>query len=62
MVTLTEVEDEHFQEFPAGQVEDDDDYSDTGTWALARISMALALRFNDERLPTKPEPFANMCL
>lgn len=31
MVTLTEVEDEHFQDH-AAQVEDDDDYSDTGTY------------------------------
>ena len=30
MVTLTEVEDEHFQENQAGPIEDDDDYSDTG--------------------------------
>lgn len=30
MVTLTEVEDEHFQEHPGAQYEDDDDYSDTG--------------------------------
>lgn len=31
MVTLTEVEDEHFQHAQAGpDVEDDEDYSDTG--------------------------------
>ncbi len=30
MVTLTEVEDEHFQEHPGAQYEDDEDYTDTG--------------------------------
>ncbi|KAJ6786212.1 hypothetical protein PWT90_10850 [Aphanocladium album] len=29
MVTLTEVEDEHFQEHPGAQYEDDEDYTDT---------------------------------
>jgi hypothetical protein len=31
MVTLTEVEDEHFQGNQTGPQVDDDDYSDTGT-------------------------------
>ncbi len=30
MVTLTEVEDEHFQEHAAAQYTDDEDYTDTG--------------------------------
>lgn len=30
MVVLTEVEDEHFQQNPAAEFEDDEDYSDTG--------------------------------
>jgi len=34
MVTLTEVEDEHFQGNQAGPQVDDDDYSDTGTHPL----------------------------
>lgn len=37
MVTLTEVEDEHFQNnHPGQEVEEDDDYSDTGTLQLPR--------------------------
>lgn len=30
MVTLTEVEDEHFQSNQTGPIDDDEDYSDTG--------------------------------
>lgn len=39
MVTLTEVEDEHFQNQPAAQFEDDDDYSDTGMLRRRRLSL-----------------------
>lgn len=46
MVTLTEVEDEHFQhDQPGPDFEDDDDYSDTGTSQSLHLSLALFLSF-----------------
>lgn len=38
MVTLTEVEDEHFQASQTGPDVDDDDFTDTGTLLLYVIS------------------------
>lgn len=46
MVTLTEVEDEHFQSTQAGPDVDDDDFTDTGTsLALPSYDGSLFLRF-----------------
>ncbi len=46
MVTLTEVEDEHFQNnHPGQEVEDDEDYSDTGSFhPCPRIAVMLRFR------------------
>ena len=42
MVTLTEVEDEHFQGNQAGPQVDDDDYSDTGTQSFCATALLVA--------------------
>ena len=41
MVTLTEVEDEHFQATQAGPDVDDDDFTDTGLYILCAYDVPL---------------------
>lgn len=43
MVQLVEVEDEHFQHAQEGPVEDDGDFTDTGTFLIALLCFAPAL-------------------
>ena len=54
MVTLTEVEDEHFQSTQPGPDAEDDDFTDTGTFFLPRHIKVFKSKRPERRLGSRP--------